>query len=50
MLLFADITVADFRTGDKDEIIRKITSKSGISALLKSACTKHGVSTSAQPC
>ena len=47
VLLFADITVAQFRAGEKAAIISKIAGKVGISALLKAACTKHGVSISA---
>lgn len=48
VLIKADImtpSVAQaFRQGTKEDIVLKIKNKGGISALLKAACTKHGVS------
>ena len=42
-LMFAGITTDAFKTSNKGSIVDKIKGKSGISALLKAACTKHGV-------
>lgn len=48
VLIKADILMPSvaqaFREGTKEDIVLKIKNKAGISALLKAACTKHGVS------
>ena len=48
VLIKADILMPSvaqaFREGTKEDIVLKIKNKAGISALLKAACTRHGVS------